>query len=121
MKLVSQNYGKQRVRLLKVLRDGPRHEVKEVEFGIRLEGDFESSYTAADNSSVVPTDTMKNAVHALAHQHLESQTEPFAVLLAEHFLQHYRQVQRVTIETMERRWNRLTAGGQPHDHAFRSG
>jgi len=121
MKLVSQNYGKQRVRVLKVLRSEPRHEVKEIEFGIRLEGDFDSSYTAGDNSSVVPTDTMKNAVHALAHQHLERQTEPFALLLAEHFLQQYPQVQRVTIETTERRWNRLTVGGQPHNHAFSSG
>src|SRR5688572_24631621 len=108
MKLVSQNYGKQRVRVLRVLRGETRHDVKEVEFGVRLEGDFAASFTNADNRNVVPTDTMKNAVHALAHQHLGSQTEPFAVLLAKHFLTQYPQVRRVTVETEERRWNRLT-------------
>jgi urate oxidase len=118
MKLVSQNYGKQRVRVLKVLRDGPRHEVKELEVGVRLEGDFASSYTAGDNSRVVPTDTMKNAVRALAHQNLGLQTEPFAGLLAAHFLTNYPQVESAVIETSERRWSRLGAGGKPHDHAF---
>ncbi len=118
MKLVSQNYGKQRVRVLKVLRAARRHEVKEVEFGVRLEGDFETSYTAGDNSKVVPTDTMKNTVHALAHQHLGTQTEQFAALLAGHFLKNYPQVARVTIEASERRWARLNVGGAPHDHAF---
>ncbi|HET7536755.1 MAG TPA: urate oxidase [Candidatus Didemnitutus sp.] len=118
MKLVSQNYGKQRVRVMKVLRAGPRHEVKEVEFGVRLEGDFETSYTAGDNSKVVPTDTMKNTVHALAHHQLALQTEPFAVHLAQHFLKAYDQVARVTIDTTERRWARLDVGGRGHDHTF---
>jgi len=118
MKLISQNYGKQHVRVLKVLRDGARHDVKELEFGVRLEGDFESSYTGGDNSCVVPTDTMKNTVQVLAHEHLGLQTEPFAVQLAEHFLKQYPQVHRVTIETTERCWNRLSVGGQAHDHAF---
>lgn len=118
MKLVAQNYGKQRVRVMKVLRGNPRHEVKEVEFGVRLEGDFETSYTAGDNSKVVATDTMKNTVHALAHQHLGGQVEPFAALLAGHFLKTYPQISRVTIEASERRWSRLAVGGAPHEHAF---
>lgn len=118
MKLVAQNYGKQRVRVMKVLRGAPRHDVKEVEFGVRLDGDFAASYTAGDNSRVVPTDTMKNTVHALAHQHLGAQVEPFAALLATHFLDSYPQVSRVTIEASERRWSRLNVGGAPHDHAF---
>lgn len=118
MGLVYQNYGKQRVRVLKVLRGAPRHEVKELEVGVRLEGDFESSYTAADNSKVVATDTMKNTVHVLAHQHLGLQTEPFALLLARHFLESYPQVGRVVIETGESRWSRMSADGRPHPHAF---
>ncbi len=119
MNLVTQNYGKQRVRVLKVLRDTARHEVKELTFGIRLEGEFESSYIAADNGKVVPTDTMKNTVHALAHQHLGRETEPFALLLARHFVDRYPQVERATVETRERRWARLMVDGREHDHAFR--
>lgn len=36
----SHHYGKQRVRVLKVRRDSARHEVKELDCGVRLEGDF---------------------------------------------------------------------------------
>lgn len=118
MNLVSHSYGKQRVRVLKVLRASARHEVKELDVGVRLEGDFASSYIEGDNSRVVATDTMKNTVQGLAHQHLGAQTEPFALLLARHFLDRYPQVERVTIETGERRWGRLTVDGAPHDHAF---
>ena len=60
MKLVSHNYGKQRVRVMKVLRDSARREVKNLECGVRLEGDFAASFLAGDNSRVVPTDTMRN-------------------------------------------------------------
>lgn len=118
MELISHNYGKQQVRVMKVLRDTARHEVKELDCGVRLEGDFEDSFLFGDNRAVVPTDTMKNTVHALAHQHLGPQTEPFALLMAEHFLNRYSQVTRVTIETAERRWDRMTVDGRPHDHSF---
>lgn len=122
-KLISQNYGKQRVRVLKVLRPtggaaAGRYDVKELEVGVRLEGDFELSYSAADNSKVVPTDTMKNTVQVMAHRHLGLETEPFVLLLAEHFLATYSQIERVTLETSECRWGRLTVQGQPHDFAF---
>jgi urate oxidase len=118
MQLISQNYGKQRVRVLKVLRQGARHEVKELTVGVRLEGDFAAAYTAGDNRNVVATDTMKNTVQALAHRHLTAQTEPFALLLARHFLDSFAHVTRVTVDTRERRWTRLEVGGRPHDHAF---
>ena len=80
-----------------------RHEVKELEVGVRLQGEFESSDTRGDNSKVVATDTMKNTVQALAHRHPDAETEPFAVILARDFLSQYEQVLGVTIETRERR------------------
>lgn len=118
MKLSAHNYGKQRVRVLKVFRATPRHEVKELEFGVRLAGDFEASFTAGDNALVVATDTMKNTVHALAHQHLGLETERFSLFLAEHFVRKYAQVGHVVIESAEQRWSRLSVAGQPHNHSF---
>lgn len=118
IELVSQGYGKRRVRLLKVLRNEGRHDVKELEVGVRLEGDFASSYTDADNSKVVPTDTMKNVVQVLAHRHLGLETEPFLLLLAAHFLARYEVIGRVAVEARERRWGRLAVDGAPHGHAF---
>ncbi len=53
MNPVSHNCGKQRVRVMKVMRDAPRHEVKELECGVRLEGDFAARFPAGDNSLVL--------------------------------------------------------------------
>jgi urate oxidase len=58
--------GKDKVRLLKVHkdpRDPKQQSVVELSVQILLEGDIETSYTKADNSVVVATDTMKNTVY----------------------------------------------------------
>ena len=117
-KLLDHQYGKSRVRVLKVLRDGATHTLKELTVFVRLSGDFESSYTSGDNSKVVLTDTMKNTVHALAKDLLGEETERFAVALARHFLEKYPQVRKATVHTQERVWDRLTVDGTPHPHSF---
>jgi urate oxidase len=118
VKLAAQRYGKNRVRILKVLRDTATHVVLELTVGVALEGDFDTSYTDADNSKVVPTDTMKNIVNALAHEHLGAETEPFAERLAAHLLSRYVQVSRVSLDIDERVWARLDVDGAPHPHSF---
>jgi urate oxidase len=120
MKLTAHRYGKSRVRLMKVLRDGDLHTIKELTARILLEGDFDRSYTDADNTQVVATDTMKNTLYVLAHQHLGHENEPFARRVAAHFLERYAQVSRVTVELDERVWTRLQLAGtpKPHPHSF---
>jgi urate oxidase len=116
--LVAHEYGKARVRVLKVLRDGATHTLKELEVAVALTGDFESSYISGDNSRVVATDTMKNTVNVLAHRHLGVETERFATVLAEHFLARYPQVKTATVEITERIWDRLAVQGSLHPHSF---
>jgi urate oxidase len=118
MKLLDHSYGKARVRVLKLLRSGPQHTVKELTVSVMLRGDFESSYTRADNSLVVPTDTMKNTVQALALEHLGAETEDFGVLLAEHFVKTYPQATRTEVRLSERAWQRISLGGKAHPHGF---
>ncbi len=119
-KLVDHRYGKSRVRVMKVLRDGATHTIKELDVAVALSGNFETSYTVpeGDNSKVVATDTMKNTVNVLAHEHLGHESERFALTLGRHFLSHYAQVQKVSIELKERVWSRMRIGGQPHPHSF---
>jgi urate oxidase len=119
-KLVNHRYGKSRVRVMKVLRDGATHTIKELNVAVALSGDFETSYTApdGDNSKVVATDTMKNTVNVLAHEHLGPESERFALVLGQHFLSRYAQVQQTNIELTERIWNRMRIGGEPHPHSF---
>ncbi|MGH8164294.1 MAG: factor-independent urate hydroxylase [Rhodanobacteraceae bacterium] len=117
-KLNAQQYGKERVRVLKILRDGPLHTLREIEVSALLAGDFESSYTAGDNSKVVLTDTIKNTINALAKEDLGAEVEPFVLVLGRHFLESYEQVKKATIEILERRWTRMEIGGEPHPHSF---
>jgi urate oxidase len=120
-KLTGHRYGKARVRVLKVLRDGPVHSLKDLEVAARLKGDFESSYTSGDNTKVVPTDTIKNTINIFAQQHLGPEIERFGLILAEHFLARYKQIHEVEIQILERRWERLTVEGEPHPHSFKAG
>ena len=118
MKLAHHHYGKAKVRLMKVIRDGLRHTLKELEVSVMLQGDFEASYTSADNRLVVPTDTMKNTVNVLAWEKLGAENEEFALVLGKHFLKTYPQVRQVGIGLAERCWDRLTVAGRPHDYSF---
>jgi urate oxidase len=116
--LVENSYGKSRVRLVKVVRHADRHEVKEITVRIMLEGDFESCYLEGDNSRILPTDTMKNTVYALARKNPVDELETFGQVLAQHFLRQNRQVSRVQIELKESFWERIVVDGSPHSSAF---
>ena len=118
MKLTSHRYGKARVRLLKLRRDGSHHEVVEVEVDIALEGDFEPSFNRADNRLVVPTDTMKNTLQVLAQEHLTQEIERFGVTVGNHFLHRYPQVRSVSVHLTQRNWRRLVLDGEAHPHSF---
>ena len=114
MHLVHHQYGKAKVRVMKVSRAGAQHSLKELEVSVMLQGDFEASYTRADNSLVVPTDTMKNTVYVLAKEKLGAENEKFGLALGEHFLKTYPQVHEVEVGLSERAWDRLCLAGQPH-------
>ncbi|MEM6278734.1 MAG: factor-independent urate hydroxylase, partial [Verrucomicrobiota bacterium] len=116
--LLQNQYGKHRVRVLKVHREESRHEVMELECDVLLSGDLDDSYLSDDNQSIVPTDTVKNTVHVLAHDHLEKCRTSFAKVLGDHFLTRYPHLSGVSVELRERRWGRLSVHGSPHPHAF---
>lgn len=120
-KLTGHRYGKARVRVMKILREGSVHTLKDLEVAAYLKGDFASSYTSGDNSKVVATDTIKNTINVFAKQHLGEEIERFGLILGEHFLTRYEQVREAEIQIFERRWERLTVDGAPHPHSFAAG
>jgi urate oxidase len=95
-----------------------RYDIKELTLGIRIEGDFETAHTKGDNRKILPTDTMKNTVYALARQRPIETPEQFCVLLLEHFLSRNPQVSRAHIEATETLWERLSSGEHFHPHTF---
>jgi urate oxidase len=119
IEMIHNNYGKSRVRLLKVARAGETHDINEITVKIAFEGDFETAHTLGDNSLILPTDTMKNTVYAIAHQTGElEEIETFGLRLANHFLENNEQVSRATIEIVEHGWTRINVGEKAHQHSF---
>jgi urate oxidase len=118
IRLGENNYGKQRVRILQVARHAGRHDIKELSLGIRLEGDFEAAHSQGNNRNVLPTDTMKNTVYALAKHHVIESPEEFTFRLADHFLARNPQVSLVRIEVAEILWTRFISEGKPDPHTF---
>ena len=72
-------YGKTGVRLLKIRRSGKYHGIKQIEVSTELKLNNYDDYFRGDNASIVPTDTQKNTVYALAKQHQASKFIHFTV------------------------------------------
>jgi urate oxidase len=117
--LSDNSYGKSGIRLVKVTRRPNRHELVDLTIAVRFEGEFDAAHVSGDNARVLPTDTMKNTVYALAADHLLASAESFGLDLAAHFLAGSRDVSRVTVTLTENLWEPLALGGQPHPHSFR--
>ena len=116
--LVQSSYGKSRVRLVQVLRRPDQHDLRDLTVAIRFEGDYEESYSEGDNSAVLPTDTMKNTVYALAAQEPVGDPESFGIRLARHFLERNDRLTRVRLDCTEHLWDRLVTSTRPHGQAF---
>ena len=115
-------YGKAECRLVRVTRETARHEITDLNVTSQLRGDFEACHTEGDNSQVVATDTQKNTVYAFAKQHGVASPEAFLLTLGRHFTAEFPWVSGGKWAAEQYTWERIVAGGEPHDHAFaRSG
>ena len=125
MRIVQHDYGKARVRLLKVRRRGEIHDVRELTVRVLAEGDFAETYVTGDNRRVLPTDTIKNSVYALARKEPVDRVETFGLALAAHFVASHPPIARVAVDIEEREWLRIATGKgaerRPHPHAFTAG
>jgi urate oxidase len=111
-------YGKAAVRLVKVDRRAMAHELHDLTVEVQLQGDFGPAHTAGDNSQVLPTDTMKNTVYALARQGPVHPPEEFGERLARHFLEACPAARRAVLALAVHRWDRTGADDKPDPHAF---
>lgn len=118
MQLVHNTYGKGRVRVMRVHRDGEHNEVRELTVQAMLQGGFSRAYTHGDNRAVVATDTVKNICCIVARENLRACAEHYAQALAARLLDRYSQVSRVTVQTWETRWRRASFDGAEHPHSF---
>jgi urate oxidase len=120
-KLGSNCYGKHRVRLSRITRSNGQHDFNEWSVNVLLEGDFATSFTEADNSKVLPTDTMKNTVYYIARRSQARTIEEFAMELGDYLISNNPQVFGAKVEIQERAWERITLNGLADATTFKLG
>jgi urate oxidase len=118
-RLGENRYGKSRVRLSRITRNGDIHEFNEWSVRVLLHGDFEISFTNADNSCLLPTDTMKNTVYSIARGSQAATLEEFAMELGDYLLGNNPQVSKVSVEIDEKSWERMIVDVQPEPATFK--
>ena len=118
MALTENRYGKGRVRVLRLHKEGDRHEVRELNVSAMMTGDFGRLFTDADNRKAVSTDTVKNLINIVARENLALDTEAFCQAVCQRFFDRYPQVAGVDVTAHETRWQRMSIEGHPHPHSF---
>ena len=107
-------YGKAECRLVRIVRDTPRHEIRDLNVSTALRGDFAAAHISGDQSRVLPTDTQKNTVYAFAESHGVGEPEAFGLLLGRHFVAGTDSVDVARITLEDYAWDRI----DDHDHSF---
>lgn len=119
IKIDYQEYGKENVRLMKVQHGASGHRVIEYNVEVKLVGDFDDTYLTGDNTAVLPTDTMKNTVYALARKHDFHSPEEFALILLEHFSEKDLPPVHYCLASIEEKpWGQLSIQGKVHPTAY---
>ena len=111
-------YGKAETRVVRIYRDNPRHEIRDINVSTALRGDFAAAHVTGDQAKVLPTDTQKNTCFAFAKQHGVGEIEDFALRLGRHFVDDIESVDGARIEIDEYAWDRITVDGEDHDHSW---
>jgi len=118
--LASARYGKDNIRVFKVDRDEKTgvQIVTEMTVCVLLEGEIETSYTEADNSVVVATDSIKNTTFITAKQNPVTPPELFGSILGTHFIEKYKHIHVAHVNVITHRWTRMNIDGKLHPHSF---
>ena len=111
-------YGKAETRVVRIVRDTSRHEIRDLNVSTSLRGDFAAAHTDGDQSQVLPTDTQKNTAFAYAKRHGVTSPEDYALALGGRLLEATPAATGATIAVEEYAWDRIPVDGTGHDHAF---
>ena len=111
-------YGKAENRVVRIYRDTPRHEIRDLNVSTALRGRFEAAHTDGDQSEVLPTDSQKQTVYAYAKIKAWDSIEEYALELARHFVDDIDPVHSARVEIEQFGWERVLVDGAEHDHTW---
>ena len=109
-------YGKAETRLVHVDRGGGQHRLVDLNVSTSLAGELDATHLTGDNTGVLPTDTQKNTVYALARDGV-GEPEDFALRLATHFVDSQPSIHLARVHVESYRWEPVADTG----HSFARG
>lgn len=115
------SHGESRMRMLRVMRRGDRHDPKELTVSFRFEGDFAVAFREGRADGLLPGEAIKNIVHRTAREMGAAEIETFGLALCERVLAGHREITRARVELTELTWARLDAGGRTQGQTFTAG
>jgi hypothetical protein len=87
IRLGSNQYGKAENRVVRVYRDTPRHQIRDLNVSTSLRGRFDDAHITGDQADVLPTDIQKNTLFAFARKIGVASIEEFGLALADRYLE----------------------------------
>ncbi|WP_316576239.1 factor-independent urate hydroxylase [Nocardia canadensis] len=118
IELTDNRYGKAENRVVRFHKQNARHEIRDVNVSTTLRGDFAAAYTEGDQRHVLPTDTQKNMAYVFAKRPGLDTVEEYAIALAKHFTDTVEPVTSARIDVDSYAWQRVSIGGEEHDHTW---
>ena len=118
IELGENRYGKAENRVVRITREQGTHHILDLNVSVQLSGDFDDTHLNGSNAKVLPTDTQKNTVFALAQKFPAMEPEVFGLTLCEHFLDTQHHLTRVEVRLEQYLWDRILVDGKPHPRAF---
>jgi len=111
-------YGKAESRVVRIYRDAPRHEIRDLNVSTALRGPFDAAHLVGDNTALLTTDAQKNTAFAFAKLHGVGAIEDYALTLARHFVTDIDPVEGARVKVEEYAWQRAVIDGVEHDHTW---
>jgi urate oxidase len=115
------SHGESRLRMLRIVRHGDRHDPRELTVSFRFEGHFAEAFREGRAEGLLPGESLTGIVHAAARDFGAAEIETFGLGLCDRVLTAHPRITRARVEITERAWQRLDAGGRPQGQAFTAG
>src|SRR4029450_11160208 len=96
-RLGASSQGESRLRMLRIVRRGDRHDARDLNVSIRFEGDFATAYLQGQPGGIIPGETLKTFVHQIAREHAGAEIEVVGLALCRRVLATDRQITRARI------------------------
>ncbi len=105
LRIGASSHGESKLRMLRVVRRGDRHDARDLTVSCTFEGDFASAFVEGHSAGLLPGEAIKGLVHAIAREHGGAEVERFGLALCDRLLTGHPRVTRARVEIAEQPWS----------------